>query len=134
MAIVGFVAAVAQQIGLPPIGGYYILNVLYPLWLLPIYGAMRLAHPKSYYAHWFYRRNPFKYVRAVKRFGLEAEYAELTAQRVGELTDEQKEHIKAIQRLIDTGTVWKLPLARREAEVLIAQGLCKPATKDQKPV
>ena len=90
-------AAVAQQIGLPPIGGYYILNILYPLWLLPIYGAMRLAHPKSYYAHWFYRRNPFKYVRAVKRFGLEAEYAELAAQRVGDLTDEEKEHIGTYQ-------------------------------------
>jgi hypothetical protein len=30
-AIVGIAAGVAQEIGLPPIGGYYILNLLYPL-------------------------------------------------------------------------------------------------------
>jgi hypothetical protein len=130
------VAGVAQEIGLPPIGGYYILNLLYPLWLLPIFGAVRLASPESYYAYWFYRRNPTKYVRAVKRFGFEAEYADLVAQQVGDLTDDQKEHIKFMQHLIDIGTVSKLPrLARREAEVLIAQGLCKPApTKEQKPL
>jgi hypothetical protein len=81
MAIVGLAAAVAQEIGLPPIGGYYILNLLYPLWILPIFGAMRLAHPKSYYAYWFYRRNPAKYFRAVQRFGLENEYADLIAQQ-----------------------------------------------------
>ena len=79
MAIVGFVAAVAQQIGLPPIGGIYILNLLYPLWLLPFVGAMRLAHPKSYYANWFYRRNLHKYWRAVERFGLIEEYAAMIA-------------------------------------------------------
>ena len=33
-------------------------------------GAMRLAHPKSYYAYWFYRRNLRKYWRAIERFGL----------------------------------------------------------------
>jgi len=79
MAIVGFMAAVAQQIGLPPIGGIYILNLLYPLWLLPFVGAMRLAHPKSYYANWFYRRNLHKYWRAVERFGLIEEYAAMIA-------------------------------------------------------
>ena len=30
MAIVGLIAAVAQEVGLPPIGGYYILNLIYP--------------------------------------------------------------------------------------------------------
>ena len=79
MAVVGFVAAVAQQIGLPPIGGIYILNLLYPLCLLPFVGAMRLAHPKSYYANWFYRRNLHKYWRAVERFGLIEEYAAMIA-------------------------------------------------------
>ena len=79
MAIVGFIAAVAQQIGLPPIGGIYILNLFYPLWLLPLIGAMRLAHPKSYYANWFYRRNLHKYWRAVERFGLIEEYAAMIA-------------------------------------------------------
>jgi hypothetical protein len=79
MAIVGLVAAVAQEVGLPPIGGYYILNLIYPLWLLPFFGAMRLAHPKSYYANWFYRRNLHKYWRAVERFGLIAEYAAMIA-------------------------------------------------------
>jgi hypothetical protein len=97
MAIVGFVAAVAQEIGLPPIGGYYILNPIYPLWLLPIYGAMRLAHPKSYYAYWFYRRNPAKYFRAAQRFGLEAEYADLVARQVNELTDDERKHIESMQ-------------------------------------
>jgi hypothetical protein len=75
LAIVGFVAAVAQQVGLPPIAGIYILNLIYPLWLSPFFGAMRLAHPKSYYANWFYRRNLHKYWRAVERFGLIEEYA-----------------------------------------------------------
>jgi hypothetical protein len=79
MAIVGLVAAVAQQVGLPPIGGYYILNLIYPLWLLPVFGAMRLAHPMSYYANWFYRRNLHKYWRAVERFGLIEEYATMVA-------------------------------------------------------
>src|SRR5439155_10990112 len=74
MAIVGLIAAVAQEVGLPPIGGYYILNLIYPLWLLPFIGAVRLAHPKSYYANWFYRRNLHKYWRAVERFGLIEEY------------------------------------------------------------
>ena len=125
-AIVGIVAAVAQEIGLPPIGGYYILNLLYLLWLLPIYGAIGLAHPESYYAYWFYRRNRAKYVRAVKRFGLEAEYADLVARQLGELTDDEKKHIKFMQQLIETGTVGKLPRSsRQEAENLIAMGLCK---------
>jgi hypothetical protein len=79
MAIVGLVAAIAQGVGLPPIGGYYILNLIYPLWLLPFFGAMRLAHPKSYYANWFYRRNLHKYWRAVERFGLIEEYATMIA-------------------------------------------------------
>jgi hypothetical protein len=79
MAIVGLVAAVAQQVGLPPIGGYYILNLIYPLWLMPFLGAIRLAHPKSYYANWFYRRNLHKYWRAVERFGLIEEYATMIA-------------------------------------------------------
>ena len=77
MAIVGVVAAVAQEIGLPPIGGIYILNLIYPLWLVPFWGALRLAHPESYYAYWFYRRNLAKYFRAVQRFGMEEEYADL---------------------------------------------------------
>ena len=83
MAIVGVVAAVAQEIGLPPIGGIYILNLIYPLWLVPFWGALRLAHPESYYAYWFYRRNLAKYFRAVQRFGMEEEYAELIAKNLG---------------------------------------------------
>jgi len=31
MAIVGL--AVAQEVGLPPIGGYYVWNLVYPFWL-----------------------------------------------------------------------------------------------------
>jgi len=117
MAIVGFAVAVAQEIGLPPIGGYYILNLLYPLWILPIFGSIRLAHPKSYYAYWFYRCNPAKYFRAVQRFGLEAEYADLVARQVSELTDDERKYIQSMQRLIDTGTVWKLSgFIRKEAE------------------
>jgi hypothetical protein len=78
-ALVGIVAGVAQEIGLPPIGGIYILNLIYPLWVLPFFGALRLAHPESYYAFWFYRRNLHKYWRAVERFGLIEEYATLIA-------------------------------------------------------
>ena len=79
MAIIGIVAAVAQEVGLPPIGGIYILNLIYPLWVLPFFGAMRLARPQSYYANWFYRHNLHKYWRAVERFGLIAEYAAMIA-------------------------------------------------------
>ncbi len=75
MAVVGLIAAVAQQVGLPPVGGYYILNLIYPLWFLPFIGAVRLAHPKSYYANWFYRSNLHKYWRAIERYGLIQEYA-----------------------------------------------------------
>src|SRR5882724_9305719 len=80
MAIVGLVAAVAQQIGLPQIGGIYIFNLIYPLWLLPFLGAMRLANPKSYYANWFYRSNIRKYWRSVVRFGLIEEYTGMIAE------------------------------------------------------
>ncbi len=90
MAVVGLVAAVAQEIGLPPIGGYYVLNLIYPLWLLPIYGAMRLANPNSYYAYWFYRHNLPKYLRAVQRFGLEQEHAELVAQQAQHAAKEEQ--------------------------------------------
>ena len=90
MAIVGFVAAVAQEIGLPPIGDYYVLNLIYPLCLLPVFGALRLAHPKSYYAYWFYRHNLPKYFRAVQRFGLEQEYAEVVAQQAQHPAKEQQ--------------------------------------------
>jgi hypothetical protein len=76
-AIIGVAAAVAQYIGLPPIGGYYILNVIYPLAFVPFWGALRLAHPESYYAFWFYRNNPQKYMRAVTRYGMETEYSDL---------------------------------------------------------
>jgi hypothetical protein len=86
-AIVGIAAGVAQEIGLPPIGGYYILNLLYPLWLLPLYGAIRLARPDSYYANWFYRRNLHKYWRSVERFGMIAEYATMIAGNI-ELSNE----------------------------------------------
>jgi hypothetical protein len=60
-------------------GGYYILNLIYPLGLLPFFGAMRLPHPKSYYANWFYRRNLHKYWRSVERFGLIEEYTTMIA-------------------------------------------------------
>ena len=78
-AIIGVAAAVAQYIGLPPIGGVYILNVIYPLAFVPFWGALRLAHPASYYAFWFYRRNLQKYWRAVERFGCVEEYATMIA-------------------------------------------------------
>jgi hypothetical protein len=78
MAIIGFMAAIAIAVWtLPPIGGYYILNILYPISFIPIWGAIRLAHPKSYWAYWFYRKNQHKYMRAVLRFGMVSEYLEL---------------------------------------------------------
>jgi hypothetical protein len=77
MAIIGFMAAIAIAVWtLPPIGGYYILNILYPISFIPIWGAIRLAHPESYWAYWFYRKNQRKYMRAVMRFGMN-EYLEL---------------------------------------------------------
>jgi hypothetical protein len=78
MAIIGFMAAIAIAVWtLPPIGGYYILNILYPISFIPIWGAIRLAHPESYWAYWFYRKNQRKYMRAVMRFGMVNEYLEL---------------------------------------------------------
>ena len=47
---------------------------------VPFFGAMRLAHPKSYYAYWFYRKkNLRKYWSAIERFGLIEEYATMIA-------------------------------------------------------
>jgi hypothetical protein len=78
MAIIGFMAAIAIAVWtLPPIGGYYVLNILYPISFIPIWGAIRLAHPESYWAYWFYRKNQRKYMRAVMRFGMVNEYLEL---------------------------------------------------------
>ena len=48
-------------------------------WPSAFFGAMRLAHPRSYYAYWFYRRNLQKYWRAIERFGLTEEYATMIA-------------------------------------------------------
>src|SRR4030095_2607651 len=40
MAIIGFMAAIAIAVWtLPPIGGYYILNILYPISFIPIWGG-----------------------------------------------------------------------------------------------
>jgi hypothetical protein len=90
MAIIGFIAAIAIAVWtLPPIGGYYILNVLYPISFIPIWGAIRLAHPESYWAYWFYRKNPRKYMRAVLRFGMVNEYLELQGRAEKEA---QKQH------------------------------------------
>jgi hypothetical protein len=47
--------------------------------ILPFFGAMRLARPKSYYAYWFYRRNLRKYWGAIETFGLIEEYATVLA-------------------------------------------------------
>lgn len=45
------------------------------LWPYAMIVAIRLAHPESYYANWFYRRNLHKYWRAVERFGLIPEHS-----------------------------------------------------------
>ena len=76
------------------ITGNYLTNILWPLAYAPVWGALRLAHPKSYWAWWFYRNNPKKYGRALVRFGLVAEFEALgqnveESLRSGKLTQSQ---------------------------------------------
>jgi hypothetical protein len=75
--IISVLGAVAEAVG-PLIFGNYILNVVgEPLGLLPYIGAIRLAHPKSYWAFWFYRHNPQKYGRSLVRFHMLEEFEAL---------------------------------------------------------
>jgi hypothetical protein len=59
------------------ITGNYLTNILWPSAYAPVWGALRLAHPKSYWAWSFYRNNPKKYERTLVRFGMVAELAAL---------------------------------------------------------
>lgn len=74
LIVEGVVVSIIIYVG-PMITGNYLTNILWPLAYVPVWGALRLAHPKSYWANWFYRRNLHKYWRAVERFGLIEEYA-----------------------------------------------------------
>jgi hypothetical protein len=71
-AIVGVISAVAIAAGWT-VGGWYIFN---PLVWIPVWTALRLARPDSWWSNHYYSKNPFKFVRAVIRFGLVKEYIE----------------------------------------------------------
>ena len=78
LIVEGVVVSIIVYVG-PMITGNYLTNILWPLAYAPVWGALRLAHPESYWANWFYRRNLHKYWRAVERFGLIEEYAAMIA-------------------------------------------------------
>ncbi len=68
--IIGVVCAVAIALGWT-VGGWYIFN---PFIYIPVYAAMRLARPNSWWSNRYYSKNTSKFVRAVIRFGLVKEY------------------------------------------------------------
>jgi cell fate (sporulation/competence/biofilm development) regulator YlbF (YheA/YmcA/DUF963 family) len=74
LIVEGVVVSIIVYVG-PMITGNYLTNILWPLAYAPVWGALRLAHPESYWANWFYRRNLHKYWRSVERFGMIAEYS-----------------------------------------------------------
>jgi hypothetical protein len=76
LIVLGVVVSIITYVG-PMITGNYLTNILWPLSYAPVWGALRLAHPKSYWAWWLYRNNPKKYERALVRFGIVAELAAL---------------------------------------------------------
>src|SRR5260370_37052769 len=59
LIVLGVVVSIITYVG-PMITGNYLTNILWPLAYAPVWGALRLAHPKSYWARWFYRNNPKK--------------------------------------------------------------------------
>jgi hypothetical protein len=71
-AIIGVVSAVAIALGWT-VGGWYIFN---PFVYVPVFAAIRLARPDSWWSNRYYSKNPSKFVRAVIRFGLVKEYIE----------------------------------------------------------
>lgn len=65
-AIVGAISAVAIAIGWR-IGSWNIFN---PLVWVPVFAAMRLGRPDSFWAYLFYTSRPQKYARAVVRYDI----------------------------------------------------------------
>src|ERR1035437_1094752 len=71
-AIIGVVCAIAIALGWT-VGGWYIFN---PFVYVPVFAAIRLARPDSWWSNRYYSKNPSKFVRAVIRYGLVKEYIE----------------------------------------------------------
>ena len=71
-AIIGVIGAVAIAAGWI-VGGWYILN---PLQWIPVWTAVRLARPNSWWSNRFYSKDASKFARAVIRYGLVKEYIE----------------------------------------------------------
>lgn len=71
-AIIGIISAVAIVSGWT-VGGWYIFN---PFVWVPVWTAIRLARPDSWWSNRYYSENPYKFVRAVIRYGLVKEYIE----------------------------------------------------------
>ena len=71
-AIAGVVGTVAVALGWT-VGGWYVFN---PIVYIPVFAAIRLARPDSWWSNHYYSKNPNKFIRAVIRFGLVKEYIE----------------------------------------------------------
>ena len=71
-AVIGVISVVAIALGWT-VGGWYIFN---PFVYVPVFAAIRLARPDSWWSNRYYSKNPSKFVRAVIRFGLVKEYIE----------------------------------------------------------
>jgi len=89
LIVLGVVVSIITYVG-PMITGNYLTNILWPLAYAPVWGALRLAHPKSYWAWWFYRRNTPKYLRAVQRFGLEQEWINMASENISSEIQEKR--------------------------------------------
>ena len=71
-AVIGVISVVAIALGWT-VGGWYIFN---PFVYVPVFAAIRLARPDSWWSNRYYSKNQNKFVRAVIRFGLVKEHIE----------------------------------------------------------
>jgi hypothetical protein len=95
-AILGIAAVLADIFGPPTINGLYLLNPLINIFgFLPIWAAIRLGRPDLYWGNWFYSKNWLKYMRAVRRYGMEEQYWQLVRQ--GPNGEEREKFLKAVQ-------------------------------------
>jgi hypothetical protein len=119
-AVVGVISALAIAAGWT-IGGWYLFN---PLAWVPVFAAVRLGSPKSYWAYWFYRKRPNKYMRALQKYNMTHEYLELQHLPENERKENSRTTIAAHSSIDDGSTpvygaimdaCWTSNTARQEA-------------------
>ena len=139
-AILGIAAVMADVFGPPTIKGLYLFNPLITLFsFLPIWGAIRLGRPDSYWGSWFYSKNWLKYMRAVRRYGKEEEYWQLVRQ--GPEGEEREKLLKAVMasgnkhlaRSIGVVPTDKLPSLSSEQAALGEQPITAEVPKVARP-